>query len=90
MGLRETDGVIMEHQHKWLNDRLINAAQAMLKEQCGIPGLQDIMLSQTLSMNIMAGEFVQILNKGNYDWFTISSIGCEPGVVKVFDSRKAP
>jgi len=31
-------------------------------------------------------QFVQILNKGNCHWLTISNIGCGPGEVNIFDS----
>jgi len=45
--LRATDRNILKHHHRWLNDRLINVAQQMLKNQYGIPGLQDVTLSNT-------------------------------------------
>jgi len=87
--MRATDRNILKHHHKWLNDRLINVAQQMLKNQYGIPGLQDVTLSNTLSMDIHLDEqFVQILNKGNCHWLTISNIGCGPGEVNIFDSGK--
>jgi len=41
---------------------------------------------RTLSMDIEPSEFVQILNKSDYHWFTISTIGCKPGVVNIYDS----
>ena len=44
------------------------------------------MKSQTLSMDIEPYEFVQILNKSDSHWFTVSTIGCKPGVVHVYDS----
>ena len=34
----------------------------------------------------MSGEFVQILHTGNSDWVCVSSIGCPPGHVKLYDS----
>jgi len=50
--LRATDSDILKHHYKWLNYHLINVAQQMLKNQYGIPGLQDVILSNTLSMDI--------------------------------------
>jgi len=59
----------------------------MLKNQNAIPGLQDVSPLNTLSMDIHLDEqFVQILNKGNCHWLTISNIGCGPGEVNIFDS----
>jgi len=43
-------------------------------------------LSHTLYMDIEPGEFVQISNKSENHWFTISKIGCRPGVANVYDS----
>jgi len=37
-------------------------------------------------MDIEPSEFVQILNKSDYHWFTISTVGCKPGVVNIYDS----
>ena len=34
----------------------------------------------------MTSEFIQILNTGQYHWVCVSSIGCAPGVVNLFDS----
>ena len=39
-----------------------------------------------LATDIQHGEFVQVLNKADNHWFTISTIGCEHGVVRVYDS----
>ena len=48
--------------------------------------MQDVIKSRTLSMDIEPSEFVQILNKSDSHWFTVSTIGCKPGVVSVYDS----
>ena len=63
----------------WLNDTLIDAGQKLLKIQFGqkIQGLQDLCLTQTLSLDVCTGELVQILNKDAAHWFTISTIGCQ-------------
>ena len=34
----------------------------------------------------MTGEFVQILHTGHSHWVCISSVGCQPNVVNLFDS----
>ena len=47
------------------------------------------MKARTLSMDVEPDEFIQIhvLNKSDSHWFTISTIGCQAGVVNVFDSE---
>ena len=77
------------NQGKWLNDSLIDAGQKLLKQAFGdkIEGLQDLCLTRTLALNVCSGEFVQVLNKGDCHWYTISTIGCQhPATVRVYDS----
>lgn len=69
----------------WLNDRLINAAQALLKQQFSIGGLQDVLRGQTWAFEVERSEFVQILHDGGAHWLTISNIG-SGNLVKVYDS----
>ena len=51
-----------------------------------IGGLQDTALAETLSFDIQRGEFVQVLNVSGSHWITVSTIGCQPGVVNIYDS----
>ena len=72
---------------KWATDNVINAAQRMLRMSYPhIGGLQDTALAETLSFDIQRGEFVQVLNVSGCHWITVSTIGCRPGVVKIYDS----
>ena len=72
---------------EWLNDKLITAFQKLLKQQFPhLSGLQDVSLGQTLSFEIEAAEFVQVLHTGRSHWVTVSTIGCAPGEVDIFDS----
>ena len=84
--LISADRQILQCHRKWVNDRLINAAQQMLRKQYGVPGLEDVGKGETLSMDVHKGEFIQILNVGKVHWVTISTIDCNPGVIKVYDS----
>ena len=86
--LTDDDRQILSDAERWLNDKLIDAGQKMLLKQYGdrVSGLQDVIKSRTLSMDIEPSEFVQILNKSDSHWFTVSTIGCKPGVVNVYDS----
>ena len=68
---------------------MIDAGQKLLKQAFGdeIEGLQDLCLTRSLALNVCSGEFVQVLNKGDCHWYTISTIGCQhPATVRVYDS----
>lgn len=51
-----------------------------------VKGLQDCSLSDTLNFEPIDGEFVQILNCDRKHWICVSTVGCQPGKVNVFDS----
>ena len=71
----------------WLSDTVIRAAQLLiLQEFPNIAGLQDPAVHRSLSFQILRGEFVQIIFVGGCHWCTISNIGCDDGVVNVYDS----
>ena len=74
---------------QWLNTSLINAGQALLRERFPeVHGLHDVLLSKTLSFQAQDCEFIQILNCANRHWVCISTIGCKPQVVNVYDSMR--
>ena len=88
LGLSKDDEEIL-NTGKWLNDTLIDAGQKLLRQQFQnkIKGLQDLCLTRTLALDVCTAEFVQVLNKGDYHWYTISTIGCQqPATVRVYDS----
>ena len=71
----------------WLSDTVIGAAQLLiLQEFPHIAGLQDPTVYKSLSFQILRGEFVQIIFVGGCHWCTVSNIGCDDGVVNVYDS----
>ena len=76
----------MESSSKWLTDYIINATQELLRRKCSVPGLQSALLSQTLAFDVMREEFVQVLHSGGSHWLAVSTIGCPPSTVKVYDS----
>ena len=51
-----------------------------------IEGFQRTTLGPIKNFDIVTGEFVQILNTGNYHWVCVSSIGCQRGMVNLYDS----
>ena len=71
----------------WFNDSIITAAQSlMLQDFPHMSGLQPSTLQETLSFDVPRSEFVQILHVRNSHWCVVSSVGCEAGVVNVYDT----
>lgn len=73
----------------WVTDSIVNAAQHLLRQHFPqLPGLQDVLLGQTMAFNVMAGEFLQILHTSEDHWLTISTIGEQHSKIKdhVYDS----
>ena len=71
----------------WLTDNVINVAQKLLKQSYPrVGGLQITTRGEVLSFDIETAEFVQILNISGVHWITISTIGCSPGDINIFDS----
>ena len=91
----EVEDVVLYNSHKqildsstrWLDDIIIHTAQALLKKQFPMVGsLQPTYLAQKLAMEHQTGEFIQVRNAGNSHWMTVSTIGCAPGNIRVYDS----
>ena len=71
----------------WLSDTVIRTGQLLvLQEFPNIAGLQDPVVHRSLSFQILRGEFVQIIFVGGCHWCTVSNVGCDDGVVNVYDS----
>lgn len=71
----------------WLDDELINAAQLMLKQQYPlIGGFQSPVLGDSLAMTPPDSEFVQVIMVCGNHWIAVSTVGCEPSTIKVYDS----
>ena len=80
------DRSILESPTEWLNDKLINSCQRLLKAQYPHIGeFQSTLFGDNLSFSIEVGQFVQILHRQSH-WFCITTIGCKEGEVKVLDS----
>ena len=72
---------------KWITDSIINAGQKLLQSVYPlVRGLQVTTLGEVLAYRVERQEFVQILHVSTNHWLTCSTIGCEPGVVNIFDS----
>ena len=78
---------ILENKDSWLNDRIINAAQNLLKIRYNTPGLQNTLLTTIQQIEVVGGEeFVQVVHSGGNHWVTISTIGCSYLTVSIYDS----
>ena len=77
----------MLRDNTWLNDTVIQAAQVLIQTRYPtMRGLQDPILGQTLTFDVIREEFVQILHSGGNHWITISTISCPPATVMIYDS----
>ena len=85
--LSKHDLSLVENQYAWLNDKVITASQEILAQQFPhIEGLQPPTLQQVRGFKVHRGEFVQIINISNMHWCVMSTVGCEPGEVRVYDT----
>ena len=71
----------------WLDDKIVNAAQSLLRKQFGIAGLQNTTLGYTLTYGIMHKPLFQILHNGQDHWLTVSTIGLQSFYINMYDSR---
>ena len=73
--------------HCWLDGAIIHSAQVLLQKiNPLIEGFQRPTLGPVRNFSVVSGEFVQLLHTGQDHWVCISSVGCPPGTVKLFDS----
>ena len=86
--LYASDKNVIEDPKGWLTDEIMYCAQQLLKNKYPhISGLQCSSLQLTRTFDVHASkEFIQCLNLGGSHWITLSSIGCEPATVRVYDS----
>ena len=83
-----------KYDNGWLNDRLIDAAHALLRqEHNSIGGMQSCLLAQRPSFRTESGQFVQIVNtrpKGpGSHWLLLSTVNCPSYTIDVYDSTNA-
>ena len=92
--LRQEEKEILTHRGDWLNDRIIDAAQTLLKRQFPYrSGFDTVLKAANLSFDSCPNTpFIQIVNRtamkgeGSH-WLTLSTIDCKLGnEVKIYDS----
>lgn len=82
-----TDIRILKSDHMWLNERLINAGQQLLRESFPhVSGLHDVALANTTDK--ISGIFVQIINVAQSHWICVSNHDRKLGAIMVYDSMK--
>ena len=87
VSLTTEDRKILQSQVEWLDDTIIAAAQSLLHMQFPyIGGFQVPTLGAGFAMEPQTGEFVQILCIRNNHWICVSTVGCEPSIINVYDS----
>ena len=91
----EVGGIQLTDKHRqtlqtsqWVDDQIIAASQNLLHQQHpGVGSLQPPTLAAQLAMEPQGGrEIVQIVNMGHNHWITLSTVGCQPGNINVYDS----
>ena len=72
---------------KWLNDRVINAAAKILKEECPlVGGLYDTALAARYGYPEASSLFVQFININNYHWVVASNLLSSLYLMLIYDS----
>ena len=85
--LSRSDEEIILSPTGWLTDNIVDAAQTVLLQfYPGMAGLQPPVLQKTFAFQVHSGEFVQIVHIRNNHWCVVSSLGCESGMIRVYDS----
>ena len=85
--LSHSDQEIVLSRRGWLTDKIIHAAQILLLQFFpDMAGLQPPVLQKVFAFQVHSGEFVQIIHVRNNHWCVVSTVGCETGVVRVYDS----
>ena len=71
----------------WLNCRLIEAAQLLLKEQYPhIQGLQSPLYGESKRFRVVEGDYIQVLNIRKSHWVCVSNVGHGNDDVSMYDS----
>ena len=78
---------IIEDITGWLDCDIIDQAQRLIKKvNPNIYSLQRPSLGPVKNFQIVTGDFIQILHTCSSNWVCVNSIGCQLGVVNLFDS----
>ena len=72
----------------WLTDEIITAAQKLMHQHFpNMEGFQPPTLGKLHSgFDVHRDAFVQIINVKNIHWCVVSTVGCETGIINLYDS----
>ena len=92
--LRLEEKEILQHRTDWLNDKIMDAAQILMRRQFPyISGFDTVLKAANLSYDpCPTRPFIQIVNRTSRSgtgshWLTLSTLDCKPGKeVKIYDS----
>jgi hypothetical protein len=81
------DREVVLSRRGWLTDKIICAAQMLLLQFFpNMAGLQPPTLQKVFAFQVHSGDFVQIIHVRNNHWCVVSTVGCQSGVLRVYDS----
>ena len=79
-----SDQKVVLSRRGWLNDNIISAAQMMLLQF--FPNMAGLQPPTLFAFQVHSGEFIQMIHVRNNHWAVVSTVGCQSGVVRVYDS----
>ena len=83
MVLRLSDKAVLLNGE--LNDKLINAAQKLLLQKFpSVKGLRSTLVQDHIGFWV--DNYLQVVHSRSNHWITVTTIGCQYGEVKVYDS----
>ena len=85
-----SDFDILKNPNGWLNRRLVNAGQDLLKKKFPqFGGFQDVGKMQTNTFEQEDGEFIQVLHCYESHWVLVTNKDCKEKQVMVYDSNRS-
>ena len=83
------DKEVVLSQRGRLTDKIICVAQMILLQYFpNMASLQPPTLQKVFAFQVHSGEFVQIIHVSNNHWALVSTVGCQSGFVRVYDSLR--
>ena len=85
-----SDFDILKNPNGWLNRRLVNAGQDLLKKKFPqFGGFRDVGKMQTNTFEQEDGEFIQVLHCYESHWVLVTNKDCKEKQVMVYDSNRS-
>ena len=82
--LTQQDRDVVASPAGWLTDNIVTVAQLLILQH--FPNMSGLQLHEVCAFEVHTGEFLQIINISNNHWCVVSTVGCEDGVVNVYNS----